>query len=77
MSDQPVIFKRTKSAKQQPIQRTRDTDDDITDQTEQDTQSPINLAAKLKKRTKLKSRLSFGADDDVRCIHCANLKIQY
>lgn len=66
MSDQPVIFKRNKT-KQQPIQRARSTDDDKPDQADVESQGPMNLATKVKKRTKLKSKLSFGADDDVRC----------
>src|SRR5882672_6498377 len=69
MSDNPVIFKRSKP---KPGQRTRqkspdsnDTASDITSQAGDE--SPITLAAKLKnkaKRSKPKSRLSFGGDDD-------------
>jgi GC-rich sequence DNA-binding factor len=69
MSDSPVIFKRSKP---KPGQRARekspDTNDAASDVTSQaGDESPITLASKLKnkaKRSKPKSRLSFGGDDD-------------
>src|ERR1700735_2700946 len=71
MSDSPVIFKR--SSKQKPGQRARQKSPDSNDTTASDftsqagDESPITLASKLKnkaKRSKPKSRLSFGGDDD-------------
>ncbi|KAH7885246.1 GCFC-domain-containing protein [Phlebopus sp. FC_14] len=67
MADSPVIFKKTKS---RAGQRARD---DAADQSvpelaqEDDNESPITLASKLKtkvKRSKPKSKLSFGGDDE-------------
>ncbi|KAF8842200.1 hypothetical protein BDN67DRAFT_1038818 [Paxillus ammoniavirescens] len=65
----PVVFKKSKS---RPGQRARDSAND-TEETSQhlgeaDIDSPISLASKLKsrvKRSKPKSRLSFGGDDEV------------
>jgi len=69
MSDSPVIFKRSKlKAGQRAREQSPDTNDaasDVTSQAGDD--SPITLASKLKnkaKRSKPKSRLSFGGDDD-------------
>ncbi|KAF9221600.1 hypothetical protein BS17DRAFT_711194 [Gyrodon lividus] len=66
--DSPVIFKKSKS---RPGQRTRDSTDN-TEETPQHLaeagiESPISLASKHKsrvKRSKPKSRLSFGGDDE-------------
>jgi hypothetical protein len=74
MSDaSPTIFKR----KSKPSQRQRDKSPDDTEQPplagDSGRDSPITLAAKLKikaKRAQPKSRLSFGADDEV-CISTA------
>ena len=71
----PVIFKRTKS---KPAQRTRPSSpdhdhDNGTIATDQD--SPSTLATKLKnkvKKSKPKSRLSFGGDDDEVCVLSAS-----
>ena len=64
MSDK-VVFKKSAS---RPAQRARDLDLDL-DSTEPSTaDTPITLASKLKskaKRAQPKSRLSFGADDEV------------
>ena len=69
MSDSPVVFKR----KSKPTQRARvSTPDEDAAPTIQDgdeaVESPSALAAKVKKktRTKMKSTLSFGAEEEVR-----------
>jgi GC-rich sequence DNA-binding factor len=70
MSDNPVIFKRSSKAKlgQRARQKSPDANDTPSDFTSQTgDESPITLASKLKdkaKRSKPKSRLSFGGDDD-------------
>ncbi|KAH7927764.1 hypothetical protein BV22DRAFT_1006330 [Leucogyrophana mollusca] len=68
MTDAPLIFKRTKS---RPGQRAREPSPDhsaVADPPRDGPEeSPITLASKLKnkvKRTKPKSRLSFGGDDE-------------
>ncbi|KAF9496528.1 GCFC-domain-containing protein [Pleurotus eryngii] len=59
---EPVIFKRTKS---KPKQRARQTSPaSVDEEAEKGTESPSTLVAKLKKRVKPKSRLSFGAADE-------------
>ena len=70
MAEPPVIFKRTKS---KPSQRGRVATPDIdtapTTGAEGDIdEAPSVLAAKLKKKTraKTKSTLSFGGDEEVR-----------
>ncbi|KAF9241159.1 GCFC-domain-containing protein [Melanogaster broomeanus] len=64
----PVIFKKSKS---RPGQRARDSANDTEETSrepvEADLESPISLASKLKskvKRSKPKSRLSFGGDEE-------------
>lgn len=70
-STPPLIFKRTKS---KPAQRTRQSSPDnakAEEATETGEDSPSTLATKLKnkvKRSKPKSRLSFGGDDDEVCV---------
>ncbi|EGN98478.1 hypothetical protein SERLA73DRAFT_123779 [Serpula lacrymans var. lacrymans S7.3] len=68
MADSPIIFKRTKG---RPGQRTRDVSPERGQNAPAAEQgggeSPITLASKLKskaKRTKLKSKLSFGEEDE-------------
>jgi GC-rich sequence DNA-binding factor len=63
MSDAPVIFKRTKT---KPVQRSRQTSQEATIESRDEGESPSTLATKLKKRDKPKSKLSFGAYEDVR-----------
>ncbi|KAF4590038.1 hypothetical protein EYR40_009567 [Pleurotus pulmonarius] len=59
---EPVIFKRKKS---KPKQRARQTSPAAGDEeTDKGAESPSTLVAKLKKRAKPKSRLSFGAVDE-------------
>jgi GC-rich sequence DNA-binding factor len=64
--DDPVIFKRTKS---KPAQTTRAKSPDTSETAlTGGEESPITLASKLKnkaKKSKSKSRLSFGGDDEV------------
>ena len=69
MSDSPVVFKR----KSKPTQRARVStpDQDVAPAVEDGgevAESPSALAAKVKKktRTKMKSTLSFGAEEEVR-----------
>jgi GC-rich sequence DNA-binding factor len=70
-SDSPVIFKRSKAksaARARPVSPEKDAETS-TSQTVED--SPITLATKLKnkiKKTKTKSRLSFGGDEEVSFI---------
>lgn len=64
MSDK-VVFKKSTS---RPVQRARDVDVDPNSGEPPTADAPITLASKLKskaKRTQPKSRLSFGADDEV------------
>lgn len=66
MSTGPVAFKR----RAKPSTRKREVDSDTDGATEVPSEtadeSPITLATKLKKRAKPKSRLSFGAEEEVR-----------
>lgn len=70
-SDSPVIFKRSKAkpaARARPVSPEQDAETSAS-QTVED--SPSTLATKLKnkiKKTKTKSRLSFGGDDEVSFI---------
>lgn len=77
MADAPVVFKR---GKQKHAQRSRVSTPDITSQEEGGSEvaegedSPSVLASKLKNkikaRSKPKSTLSFGGDEEVRVSHC-------
>jgi hypothetical protein len=67
--DRPVVFKR----KPKPSQRARErspTEERASEDVENPQDSPVTSAAQLKllksKRTKVKSKLSFGAEDEVR-----------
>lgn len=65
MSDK-VVFKKSTS---RPAQRARDVDADRDSDEPATMNTPMTLASKLKSKTKRaqpKSRLSFGADDEVR-----------
>lgn len=64
MSTPPIAFKK----RAKPSTRKREVESDATTDapTEAVEESPITLATKLKKRAKPKSRLSFGADEEVR-----------
>ena len=70
MAEPPVMFKRTKSKHTQRA-RVSTPDEDTAPTTEgaETEEPPSVLAAKLKKktRTKAKSTLSFGGDEEVRC----------
>ncbi|KAF7422674.1 hypothetical protein PC9H_010830 [Pleurotus ostreatus] len=59
---EPVIFRRTKSKPKQRARQTSPTAGD--EEAEKGTESPSTLVAKLKRRVKPKSRLSFGAADE-------------
>jgi hypothetical protein len=85
--DSPVIFKRKGNAAK-PVQRVREKSPEVQSETDTDggsapetavEESPSTLATKLKKKiqkSRPKSRLSFGGDDEVRIYFSFALMIE-